>query len=59
MKDLDCISPEELSLLANLIALELSKGKSSDELNVLGNLISAVGAIISTIASQKQNLENK
>ncbi|ENK1244631.1 hypothetical protein ACFLKB_06130 [Clostridium sp. FAM 1755] len=59
MKDLDCISPEELSLLANLIALELSKGKSADELNVLGNLISAVGAIISTIASQKQNLENK
>ncbi|EJP6473897.1 hypothetical protein NHI66_003283 [Clostridium botulinum] len=59
MKDLDCIRPEELSLLANLIALELSKGKSADELNVLGNLISAVGAIISTIASQKQNLENK
>ncbi|MCR1934654.1 hypothetical protein ACQX0N_10915 [Clostridium tepidum] len=59
MNNLDCISPEELSLLANLIALELSKGKSADELNVLGNLISAVGAIISTIASQKQNFESK
>lgn len=59
MKDLNCISPEELALLANLIALELSKGKSADELNVLGNLLAAVGTIISTIAAQKQNLENK
>jgi len=37
----------------------LSKGKSADELNVLGNLLAAVGTIISTIAAQKQNLENK
>jgi len=59
MKDLNCISPEELALLANLIALELSKGKNANELNVLGNLLAAVGTIISTIAAQKQNLENK
>ncbi|GAE00973.1 hypothetical protein CBO05C_0663 [Clostridium botulinum B str. Osaka05] len=59
MKDLNSISPEELALLANLIALELSKGKSVNELNVLGNLLAAVGTIISTIAAQKQNLENK
>ncbi|MGO5074067.1 hypothetical protein ACTQ4K_08995 [Clostridium sporogenes] len=59
MKDLNCISPEELALLANLIALQLSKGKSVNELNVLGNLLAAVGTIISTIAAQKQNLQNK
>ncbi|AJD32120.1 MULTISPECIES: hypothetical protein [Clostridium] len=59
MKDLNCINPEELALLANLIALELSKGKNANELNVLGNLLAAVGTIISTIAAQKQNLENK
>ncbi|EPY2274439.1 hypothetical protein ACXAUS_003336 [Clostridium sporogenes] len=59
MKDLNSISPEELALLANLIALELSKGKSVNELNVLGNLLAAVGTIISTIAAQKQNLQNK
>ncbi|EPY2302884.1 hypothetical protein [Clostridium sporogenes] len=59
MKDLNCISPEELALLANLIALELSKGKNANELNVLGNLLAAVGTIISTISAQKQNLQNK
>ena len=58
MKNLDCISPEELAILANLIALEISKGKSTNELNVLGNLISAIGTIISTIAAQKQNIES-
>lgn len=59
MEDLNCISPEELALLANLIALELSKGKNANELNVLGNLLAAVGTIISTISAQKQNLQNK
>ncbi|APH15155.1 hypothetical protein B2H94_00345 [Clostridium sporogenes] len=59
MKDLNCISPEELALLANLIALELSRGKNANELNVLGNLVAAVGTILLTIAAQKQNLENK
>lgn len=59
MKDLNCISPEELALLANLIALQLSKGKNINELNVLGNLVAAVGTILLTIAAQKQNLENK
>ncbi|EJO5349014.1 hypothetical protein NRP93_003166 [Clostridium botulinum] len=59
MKDLNSISPEELSLLANLIAIELSKGRSVNELNVLGNLVSAIGSIISTIAAQEQNLQNK
>ncbi len=59
MKDLNCISPEELALLANLIALELSRGKNANELNVLGNLVAAVGTILLTIAAQKRNLENK
>lgn len=59
MKNLNCMSPEELSLFANLIALELSKCKNANELNVLGNLLSSIGTIILTMAAQKQNLENK
>lgn len=49
---------EELSFMANLIALELSCGKDADEINVLGNLITTIGTIMLTIASQKENLEN-
>lgn len=58
MGDFNCASPEELSFIANLIAIELSAGKSADELNVLGNLIVAIGSIILTISAQRQNLEN-
>ncbi|MBD5644118.1 hypothetical protein HYH96_09430 [Clostridium botulinum] len=59
MKDLNCISLEELALVANLIALELSRGKNANELNVLRNLVATVGTILLTIAAKKQNLENK
>ncbi|KEJ03442.1 hypothetical protein N494_02570 [Clostridium botulinum A2B7 92] len=59
MKDLNCINSEELTHLANLIALELSKGKSANEIIVLGNLLSAIGTILLTIVAQKQNLESK
>lgn len=42
MEDLNCLSPEQLAILANLVALELSKGKSANELNVFGNFIVAI-----------------
>ncbi|MFV3011230.1 hypothetical protein ACLD43_00340 [Clostridium botulinum] len=59
MKDLNCINSEKLTHLANLIALELSKGRSANEVIVLGNFLSAIGTILLTIAAQKQDLESK
>lgn len=58
MGSFNCSSPEELSFIANLIALELSCGKDADELNVLGNVLTTIGTLILTIAAQRQNLEN-
>lgn len=58
MRSFNCASPEELSFIANIIALELSAGKSADELNVLGNLIVAIGSLMLVMAAQKQNLES-
>ncbi|SNV78753.1 hypothetical protein [Clostridium cochlearium] len=58
MGGFNCASPEELSFIANIIALELSAGKSADELNVLGNLIVAIGSLMLVMAAQKQNLES-
>lgn len=58
MGSFNCASPEELSFIANIIALELSTGKSADELNVLGNLIVAIGSLMLVMAAQKQNLES-
>lgn len=58
MNALDSLSPDDLSLLASVIAISLSKGRTSDELNVLGNFISALGSLISTIAAQKESIDS-
>ncbi|CAB1239996.1 hypothetical protein LN736_04575 [Clostridium sp. WLY-B-L2] len=58
MSTFGSITPEELSLLANLVAFQLTEGKSSDDNNVLGNFLTAVAANILTIAAQQQNLES-
>lgn len=52
-------SAEQLSLFANLLAIAISKGKSADQLNVLGNFIVAVGGLLLTMAAQRVSCETK
>jgi len=52
-------SAEQLSFLANLLAVAISKGKNADQLNVLGNFIVGVGGLILTIAAQLEACETK
>ena len=54
----DNLCPEDTMVLANAIALSLYPGKTADELNVLGNLIVAVGSLLLTAAAQKQALSS-
>lgn len=56
---LDNLCPKDLMILANALAISLSEGKSADELNVLGNLIVAVGSLMLTGAAQMQNIVSK
>lgn len=56
---LDCSNAEQLSFIANLLAISISKGKSTDEQNVIGNFIVGVGSLILTIAAQRQFCESK
>jgi len=51
---LDNLSPEDLLALTNAITISLSKDKTADELNVLGNFIVGIGCLMLTIASQQQ-----
>ncbi len=53
------MSPCEIVVLGVAIALAICDDLSPSELNVLGNLISAIGSIISTWASQKEFLQEK
>ncbi|MBU3210370.1 hypothetical protein [Clostridium algidicarnis] len=59
MYDLNCLNPDDLIILSATISVELSKGKTADELNVLGNLIVAIGSLLLTSAAQKQSLDSK
>lgn len=52
------MGPDELALLSSIIAIALAKGKTNDEVNILGNLISAIGSILSTIASQREAFDS-
>ena len=61
---LDDLSPEYLVVLTNIIAISLSKNKSADETNVLGNFIVGIGNLLLTLSSQQQyialqNVTNK
>lgn len=49
----------ELIIITALIAIFLSDNQSSNELNVLGNLIVSIGSLMLTIAAQKQAKESK
>ncbi|MCM0649071.1 hypothetical protein NBE98_11865 [Clostridium swellfunianum] len=52
------VSPGELTILANAVALILSSDRTADEVNVLGNFITAVGALMLVIAAQQASLES-
>ncbi|EHI98996.1 MULTISPECIES: hypothetical protein [unclassified Clostridium] len=56
MTFLDNLSPEDLLVLTNAIAVSLSKNKTADEINVIGNFIVGIGCLMLTIASQEQYL---
>jgi len=56
---IDNLSPEDLLILTNAITISLSKDKSSDEINVLGNFIVGIGCLMLTIAAQQQYIAAK
>jgi hypothetical protein len=56
---LKTFSTEELIALANLMAFSFAEEFDTDDLNVLGNWVTAVGAIMLTIAAQQQLLDTK
>lgn len=58
MSCLNSISPTQLAVISTFIALVISKDKSTDEINVLGNLIASIGATVLSIAAQKQALQS-
>ena len=46
-------------VLTNIISISLSKNKSTDETNVLGNFIVGIGCLLLTIAAQQQYIDSQ
>ena len=53
------LSPEETILIATVITLVLAEDKTADELNVLGNLVVAIGSLLLVYAAQQQSIQNE
>ncbi|HBA03389.1 hypothetical protein [Clostridium sp. UBA7791] len=45
------LNPEELVVAAAVLSLYIAKNRTSDEINLLGNLFQAIGTNLSTIAT--------
>ena len=53
MTFLDNLSPEDVLILTNTIAISLSKDKTAIETALLGNFIVGVGCLMITVAAQQ------
>lgn len=51
-------SPEKLAIIATQIAVEISKGKSISEINVIKSVVGQISCVLQTIACQKQCIDN-
>ncbi len=45
------LNPEELVIAAAILSIYIAKNRTSDEVNLLGNLFQAIGTNLSTFAS--------
>jgi hypothetical protein len=55
----DSIAPDELTLISSIITIAISKGKSADDLNAIGNVLANLGSSILLLAAQEQYLDSK
>ena len=53
---LNCLSPNELGIIASLTGLYLAQGLSANQQNAIGNFLEANGQIIQCLGAQQQNL---
>lgn len=58
MSVIDSSSPEDLALLASIIAISLAKGRTNDEVNIIGSILSAIGDTLSIIATQRERVDS-
>lgn len=56
---LKSISPFQLIIIATILTFFISDDKDAGELNVVGNLIVAIGSLVLTVAAQEEYLKDQ
>ena len=54
----DNLSPEELTLLTTFIAIEISKGKSTEEINIIASIYDSISSQMFLIADQRDYIDS-
>ena len=54
----DNLSAEELALLTNIIAIEICKGKSTRDINIIANIYDSISTQMFLIAAQRDYIDN-
>lgn len=56
---LNDLPPDKLALFATQLAIDIAKGKSLDDLFLLRNIVGQISCVLSTIISQKIDLDKR
>ncbi|WMM23675.1 hypothetical protein RBU61_12150 [Tissierella sp. MB52-C2] len=59
MSRISNICPDTLVLVVSLISILISQDLDTDDINVLGNVFTQIGASLLTKAAQQQSLQSK
>lgn len=54
----DNLSPEELTLLTTFIAIEICKGKSTEEITIIASIYDSISTQMFLIANQRDYIDN-
>jgi len=54
----DNLSAEELALLTNIIAIEICKGKSTRDINIIANIYDSISTQMFLIAAQRDYIDS-
>lgn len=58
MSEFSSFSPKDLSILASVAAIAIAENMTPADINIIGNLFTAIGSLLLTMAAQEESLKS-
>ncbi|MFL0268559.1 hypothetical protein [Candidatus Clostridium radicumherbarum] len=58
MSEFSSFSPKDLSILASVVAIAIAENRTPADINIIGNLFTAIGSLLLTMAAQEESLKS-